>query len=87
MHLPPDIRHSKMANAKTIVVVVVVVVVVDDDESVSRAICRQLRSVGITAASFPSGDAFLEALSSTPAPIRTIRNGRGTSNPDGARRC
>lgn len=40
------------------------VVVVDDDESVSRAIKRLLRSVGIESESFASGEAFLEALAS-----------------------
>jgi len=43
------------------------VVVVDDDESVSRAIKRLLRSIGVAAESFASGDAFLEALSSMPS--------------------
>lgn len=43
------------------------VVVVDDDESVSRAITRLLRSVGIGSESFPSGDAFLETLTSMPS--------------------
>lgn len=43
------------------------VVVVDDDESVSRAIKRLLRSIGIAAETFSSGDAFLDALSSTPS--------------------
>jgi FixJ family two-component response regulator len=43
------------------------VVVVDDDESVSRAIKRLLRSVGIVAETFASGDAFLEVLSSMPS--------------------
>ncbi|HZZ14016.1 MAG TPA: response regulator [Paraburkholderia sp.] len=45
------------------------VVVVDDDESVSRAIKRLLRSIGVAAESFASGEAFLEALSS----IRSYR--------------
>jgi FixJ family two-component response regulator len=45
------------------------VVVVDDDESVSRAIKRLLRSIGVEAESFASGEAFLEALSS----IRSYR--------------
>ncbi|MFL9936248.1 response regulator [Paraburkholderia sp. RL18-103-BIB-C] len=40
------------------------VVVVDDDESVNRAIKRLLRSIGVAAESFASGEAFLEALSS-----------------------
>lgn len=43
------------------------VVVVDDDESVNRAIKRLLRSIGVAADSFASGDAFLEALSSMPS--------------------
>jgi FixJ family two-component response regulator len=43
------------------------VVVIDDDESVSRAIKRLLRSIGITAETFPSGDAFLDTLSAVPS--------------------
>lgn len=43
------------------------VAVVDDDESVSRAIKRLLRSIGITAETFPSGDAFLDTLSAVPS--------------------
>lgn len=43
------------------------VAVVDDDESVCRAIKRLLRSVGITAETFASGDAFLDVLSSMPS--------------------
>jgi FixJ family two-component response regulator len=43
------------------------IVVVDDDESVSRAIMRLLRSIGVASESFSSGDAFLEALSSVPS--------------------
>ncbi|MFM0632549.1 response regulator transcription factor [Paraburkholderia xenovorans] len=43
------------------------VVVVDDDESVCRAIKRLLRSVGIAAETFASGDAFLDVLSSMPS--------------------
>jgi FixJ family two-component response regulator len=43
------------------------VVVVDDDESVSRAIKRLLRSIGVASESFSSGDAFLETLSSVPS--------------------
>ncbi|MBN3758323.1 response regulator [Paraburkholderia sp. Tr-20389] len=42
------------------------VAVVDDDTSVCRAIQRLLRSVGITADVFPSGDEFLYALGATP---------------------
>ena len=42
------------------------VAVVDDDTSVCRAIQRLLRSVGIAAGVFPSGDEFLDALSATP---------------------
>jgi FixJ family two-component response regulator len=40
--------------------------VVDDEESVGRAIKRLLRSVGIEAEVFTSGDAFLDRLSSVP---------------------
>ncbi|EUC11584.1 response regulator transcription factor [Paraburkholderia hospita] len=43
------------------------VVVVDDDESVCLAIKRLLRSVGIAAETFASGDAFLDVLSSMPS--------------------
>jgi FixJ family two-component response regulator len=43
------------------------VVVVDDDESVSRAIRRLLRSIGIDADTFASGDAFLDMLLSMPS--------------------
>jgi FixJ family two-component response regulator len=43
------------------------VVVVDDDESVCRAIRRLLRSIGIAAETFSSGDAFLDVLSSIPS--------------------
>ncbi|CAB3799237.1 response regulator transcription factor [Pararobbsia alpina] len=43
------------------------VVVVDDDESVSRAIKRLLRSIGIAAETFASGDVFLDVLSSMPS--------------------
>ena len=43
------------------------VVVVDDDESVSRAIKRLLRAIGIATETFASGDAFLEVLSSMPS--------------------
>jgi FixJ family two-component response regulator len=45
----------------------VVVVVVDDDESVSRAIMRLLRSIGIASETFASGDAFLDVLASIPS--------------------
>jgi FixJ family two-component response regulator len=45
----------------------VVVVVVDDDESVCLAIKRLLRSVGIAAETFASGDAFLDVPSSMPS--------------------
>jgi FixJ family two-component response regulator len=44
-----------------------VVAVVDDDESVGRAIQRLLRSVGIGADTFSSGDDFLDALASMPS--------------------
>ncbi|CAD6551541.1 Response regulator protein TodT [Paraburkholderia kirstenboschensis] len=43
------------------------VVIVDDDESVCRAIKRLLRSVGIAAETFASGDAFLNTLLSIPS--------------------
>jgi FixJ family two-component response regulator len=43
------------------------VVVVDDDESVCRAIKRLLRSVGMAAESFSSGEEFLDTLSSIPS--------------------
>jgi FixJ family two-component response regulator len=43
------------------------VAVVDDDESVGRAIKRLLRSVGIGADTFSSGDDFLDALAAMPA--------------------
>ena len=43
------------------------VVVIDDDESVSRAIRRLLRAIGVAAESFSSGNAFLETLSSMPS--------------------
>jgi FixJ family two-component response regulator len=42
-----------------------IVAVVDDDESVCRAIKRLLRSVGIKAETFSSGEEFLGTLSST----------------------
>ncbi|MEP9325950.1 response regulator [Paraburkholderia phymatum] len=42
------------------------VAVVDDDTSVCRAIQRLLRSVGITADIFASGDEFLYAIGATP---------------------
>lgn len=41
--------------------------VVDDEESVGRAIKRLLRSAGIDAEVFTSGDAFLDRLSSVPS--------------------
>jgi FixJ family two-component response regulator len=41
-----------------------IVAVVDDDESVCRAIKRLLRSVGIKAETFSSGEEFLDMLSS-----------------------
>jgi FixJ family two-component response regulator len=43
------------------------VAIVDDDESVSRAIKRLLRSAGIGADSYLSGDAFLDKLASMPS--------------------
>jgi FixJ family two-component response regulator len=39
------------------------IAVVDDEESVRRAIGRLLRSAGLDAEMFPSGDEFLETLS------------------------
>jgi FixJ family two-component response regulator len=44
-----------------------IVAVVDDDESVCRAIRRLLRSAGITAETFLSGDEFLKTLSAIPS--------------------
>jgi FixJ family two-component response regulator len=41
-----------------------VVAVVDDDESVRRALKRLLQSFAVEAETFPSGEAFLSALSS-----------------------
>ena len=38
------------------------VAVVDDDESVRRALARLIRSAGLDADIFPSGDEFLETL-------------------------
>jgi FixJ family two-component response regulator len=43
------------------------VAIVDDDESVRRAIRRLLRSIGVHADTFASGDLFLTALSSVPS--------------------
>jgi FixJ family two-component response regulator len=43
------------------------VAIVDDDESVGRAIKRLLRSVGIGADTYLSGDEFLDTLSSMPS--------------------
>lgn len=43
------------------------VAVVDDDESVGRAIKRMLRSVGIGADTFVSGDDFPDRFVSTPS--------------------
>jgi FixJ family two-component response regulator len=43
------------------------VAIVDDDESVGRAIKRLLRSIGMQAEVFASGDRFLEFLSSVPS--------------------
>ncbi|CAM2165745.1 hypothetical protein PSAC2689_140090 [Paraburkholderia sacchari] len=42
------------------------VAIVDDEESVGRAIWRLLKSAGIEAVAFTSGEAFLEALQATP---------------------
>lgn len=44
-----------------------IVAVIDDDESICRAIKRLLRSVGITAETFSSGEEFLGKLLSTAA--------------------
>ncbi|AOB32248.1 histidine kinase [Bordetella sp. H567] len=44
-----------------------VVAVVDDDESVNRAIKRLLRSAGMAADTFGSGDDFLDMFHSTPS--------------------
>jgi FixJ family two-component response regulator len=44
-----------------------IVAVVDDDESVCRAIKRLLRSVGIGAETFSSGNEFLDTLSAIPS--------------------
>jgi len=43
------------------------VAVVDDDASVGRAVKRLLRSVGIRADTFSSGDEFVDAISSMPS--------------------
>ncbi|GAB7548996.1 response regulator transcription factor [Cupriavidus basilensis] len=43
------------------------VAIVDDDESVGRAIKRLLRSIGMQADAFASGEAFLELVSSLPS--------------------
>ena len=40
--------------------------IVDDEESVGRAIRRLLKSAGIDAVAFASGEAFLGALQATP---------------------
>ena len=40
------------------------IAVVDDEEAVRRALRRLLRSAGLDAETFPSGDEFLETLSS-----------------------
>jgi len=42
------------------------VAVVDDDDSVSRAIERLLRSIGVTADLFKTGDLFLDRFASMP---------------------
>ena len=46
-----------------------IVAVVDDDESVRRAIKRLLRSFGLEAETFASGEAFLNTLSSAPSAV------------------
>jgi FixJ family two-component response regulator len=43
------------------------VAVVDDDESVSRAIKRLLRSTGLAAETFKTGDDFLDMFDSIPS--------------------
>src|SRR3982750_3256865 len=43
------------------------VAVIDDDESVSRSIKRLLRSIGINAESFVSGEEFLGLLAALPS--------------------
>jgi len=50
-----------MENAKPFVVVV------DDDASVARALKRLLRSIGVDAESFASGEAFLHAMATLPS--------------------
>ena len=44
-----------------------VVAIVDDDDSVRRAVARLLRTVGMGADSFASGDQFLEQLACVPS--------------------
>jgi DNA-binding NtrC family response regulator len=44
-----------------------IVAVIDDDESIARAIKRLLRSVGIKAESFSSGEEFLGTARRSPA--------------------
>jgi len=46
-----------------------IVAVVDDDESVRRAIKRLLRSFGLAAETFASGEAFLNTLSSATSAV------------------
>ncbi|MFM0472019.1 response regulator transcription factor [Paraburkholderia strydomiana] len=46
-----------------------IVAVVDDDESVRRAIKRLLRSFGLEAETFASGEAFLNTLSSATSAV------------------
>ncbi len=43
------------------------VAIVDDDESVSRAIKRLLRSIGVPADTFKTGDAFLDTFEAIPS--------------------
>lgn len=43
------------------------VAVVDDDDSVSRAIKRLLRSIGVAAETFQTGDAFVDMFDSIPS--------------------
>lgn len=44
-----------------------VIAIVDDDDSVRRAVARLLRTVGMDADSFASGDQFLEQLACAPS--------------------
>jgi len=57
-------RTSSRCAHDFMVAVTQIVAVVDDDESVRRALMRLLRSVGVKADAFASGEAFLDSLSS-----------------------